>query len=488
MPIKFNKRDNLEPPLGISYIGAMLKKSGYEVFLKDYEVEDFREEKLLNFIEKNEIDIVGISFRTASYLSAKIFVKSLKKAKREVLIIAGGHHSTAFPKKTILDLPCDLVVKGEGEYTIIELVKAIEKKDPLSKIKGLTYMEKGEIVDNENSEPIVDLDKLPFPLRIPSSHNHYTVETIITSRGCPFSCIYCDKGISTRQVKFRSSENVYNEIVEIIKEFPGKRIYFVDDHFFLAKNHLYGLFDMIEKNNLHLKWICQARADGVNLEMLKRAKRVGCELIMYGIESGDPDELIYMKKQSSVEAARKALLATKEAGIRARANFMLGFPISTHKTVRNTIRFAKSVPLEVVRFFSVAPLPNTELWDRVYGKNVDFDKISWDKFDFYTPTYSTLELSPKDIIHYVGAAYIHVLKKKVFWELFATFIPRFFKLCYLSLKNRRIRGNLSQSFPSTVNLLLDLRTVVHSKTLYGKIFYFINVARLESSFKKRENK
>ena len=195
-------------------------------------------------------------------------------------------------------------------------------------------------------------------------------------------------------------------------QFPGKRIYFVDDHFFLFKSRLNKIFDFIESDNHRFNWVCQARVDGVDYEMLNRAKQAGCDLIMYGIESGDQGELDYMRKQTTPEDARKALIWTKQAGIRARANFMLGFPISTHKTIRNTIKFAKSVPLEVVRFFSVAPLPNTELWERVYGNSIDISKIEWDKFDFYTPVYSTPELSSDDILSYVGAGYIHVLKIK----------------------------------------------------------------------------
>lgn len=480
MPIRFNTKENLEPPLGIAYLGAVLEQAGEKVYLKDYEIDDFSPDTLEDFITSNSIDIVGVSFRTASYGSAKEFVSSIKKMRKVPILIAGGHHATAFPEYTLRDLGCDIVVRGEAEETVVKLVKALGEKIDLAKINGLTYLSKEKVTSTPPAEQITELDKVPYPSRHLLPMESYNAITILTSRGCPFACIYCDKGISTRQVKYRSPENVYKEVSGIVRKYPDKRIYFVDDHFFLAKQRLGKIFDLIEKDGMYFNWVCQARVDGVDLEILKRAKGAGCELIMFGIESGDPDELKYMRKQTTVEDAEKALIWTKKAHIRARANFMLGFPMSTHKSVRNTIRFAKSMPLEVVRFFSVAPLPNTELWDRVYGKSMDLGTVDWSKFDFYTPVYSTPELTPAQIQAYVGAAYVHVLKGRVVWELSVGFIPRSIKLFLFFLRHGRVRGGISLIFPSTVNLLLDLKAVLHSKNLYNKLKFMFNAIYLEN--------
>lgn len=475
MPIKFNSRQNLEPPLGIAYIASVLERAGERVYLKDFEIDKFSLNTLESFIIKNEIDLVGVSFRTASYSSAKQFIQAIKRMKRAPLLVVGGHHATAFPEHTLQNLNCDIAVRGEAEDIILKLVKALNNKQPLSQVKGISFRDGDKIITTSEASSIADLNILPFPARHLLPMERYSVVTMVTSRGCPFSCIYCDKGISTRQVKFRSAEDVYSEISEINKYYPGKRIYFVDDHFFLAKQRLNKIFDLIDRGNSKFNWICQSRADGVDLETLKRAKRVGCELIIYGIESGDPDELEYMRKQTTVEEARTAIFLTNEAGIKARANFMLGFPISTHNTLRNTIYFAKSVPLELVRFFSVAPFPNTELWDRIYGKDIDLNMVDWDKLNFYSPSYSTSELSQKDILSYVVAGYIYVLNKKFLFEISLTFIPRIIKLSALFFKKRRIRGLFSLVFPSTTNLLLDLKTVMHSMRLREKVNFLTNV-------------
>lgn len=484
MPIKFNSRENLEPPLGIAYLAAVLEKEKEVVYLKDFEIEGFSPEELESFILNKEIDLVGVSFRTASYRSAKQFIHTIKKMKKVPLLVVGGHHATAFPEHTLRDLNCDILVRGEAEDIILDFVKTLRNKEPLHQVKGISFRKDGEIITTPKAPPVEDLSRLPYPARHLLPMERYNVITILTSRGCPFRCIYCDKGVSTRQVKFRTAEDVYNEISDINRRYGGKRIYFVDDHFFLARQRLMSLFDMIKNNGLRFKWVCQARADGIDIEILRRAKGAGCELIIYGIESGDSDELDYMKKGVTVEDARSALFLTKEAGIKARANFMIGFPISTHNTVRNTIRFAKSVPLDLVRFFSVAPLPNTELWDRVYGKDADLTKIDWDNFDFYTPSYATSELSQEDIKGYVAAAYIYILKRKVLLEITVTFLPRFARLLHFFFKKRRIRGFLSLTFPSTVNLLLELKSVTHTMSFYKKISFLIKALYLAGKMRK----
>jgi radical SAM superfamily enzyme YgiQ (UPF0313 family) len=207
-------------------------------------------------------------------------------------------------------------------------------------------------------------------------------------------------------------------------------------------------------------------------------------MIMFGVESGDPGELAYIRKQCNVEDARRAIVLTKQAQIKARANFMLGFPISTHKSVRNTIEFAKSVPLDIVRFFSVTPLPNTELWDRIYGARADLGSLAWDKLDFYTATYRTAELTQEQIRSYVGAAYLYLLTKRAIRELTAGLMHRFIKLFYLCCQNKRIRGNLSLAFPAAVNLLLDMRAVMHAMKPAQKLRFMLQSLSLARSLAK----
>lgn len=480
MPIEFNKKENLEPPLGICYIASYLREKmpKHGLFLKDYEVEFFSENGLRKFLMDNRINVIGVSFRTASYGSAKKFIETAKNIDSRILIVGGGHHITAFPLKTIKDMPCDIAVKGEGEYVFSEIIERIESSESLKGLEGITFKENGEIFDMPERKPIENIDELPFPARDLLPVEKYNLMTILTSRGCPFKCIYCDKGVSTRKVKFRSVENILDEIRYIVEKLKRHKLYIVDDHFFLRKEKISAILDRIIGSNIKIRWISQARADGIDEDILIKAKKSGCEQIMYGLETGDEEELKYIRKETTLEQATKAIELTKKVKIKARANFMLGFPVSTHKTIRNTIRFAERLKPDIVRFFAVSPLPNTELWERIYGNSYK-ENIRWEELDFYNPSFETRELSRRDISLYVLAGYWHVLKGRFLLEATILFIPKAVGLILKSIAVRRLRGNISVYFPTIVNLIKEAGLVLHGKGLRKSAGLIMEAMRLE---------
>jgi anaerobic magnesium-protoporphyrin IX monomethyl ester cyclase len=481
MPIEFNKRENLEPPLGICYLGAMVKDiKGIKVFLKDYEITPFSDNALKEDLSNLQIDVLGISFRTASYRSAKEFIKRAKAIKKNIFIVTGGHHATAFPEETLRDLQCDAVVRGEGEYTFKELVDRLMKNLSLEGLGGLTYRNgDSDIINNKPRPPIEDINRLPWPARELLNPKDYSVMTILTSRGCPFNCIYCDKGISTRKVKFRSPEDIFEEIKYIATDLNKKRLYIVDDHFFLDKNRLGLILDKMIKARLGMRWVCQARVDGMSEDILRKARESGCEQIMYGVETGDETELRYMRKEATLSEAENAVMFTKNAGITARTNFMLGFPVSTRESIRNTINFAKKLKPDIVRFFAVSPLPNTDLWDDIYGKGYIPENMNWDDIDFFRPSFDIKGISREEISLYVTAAYWHVLKRSFIKEITLEFLPQLLKLLYLSFKAKRIRGNISKTFPHSVNLILDNLHQIKGKNPQEIFDFLKKVYRLE---------
>lgn len=491
MPIQFNSWQNLEMPLGIAYIASELKKHGHEVSIKDYEVEYFEREQFQNELNTFKPDVVGISFRSSSYVSAEKISALIKETNPSIQIILGGHHATAFPEDTLRNLSADFIVRGEGEYVMAKLLNALNSNSSLADVPNITYRYNGKILENASTSDINNLDGLSFPAWDLLPIEKYVTGSILTSRGCPFSCIYCDKGVSTRKVRFRSPQNIYQEIVAFEKEYKKNRIYFVDDYFFLNRKRLSELFDLIVNDgSLKFKWYCQARVDGIDSEMIKRAKKSGCDMIIYGIETGDEEELKYINKNATLEEAERAVRLSKDAGIKTRANFMMGFPISTHKTISNSIRFAKKIDADLYRFFIVSPLPNTILWDRIEKLHPKLASIGWDKFDFYTPSFDTAELRKEDLVMYVMAAYLYVLKDKITKELIIGFIPRLAKLLHLVFKNRRIRGNLSVTFPACVNLFLEewfiLRRIRRNERLKYIKNMFTTIKRIKS-VKRNQN-
>jgi radical SAM superfamily enzyme YgiQ (UPF0313 family) len=484
-PVRFNKWQNLEMPLGIAYIASELERRKYSVAIKDYEVDSFDKDEFTGYLKGLSVELVGISFRSASYASAKTICCLIKKINPAIKIILGGHHASAFSAQTLSDMPADFVIRGEGEYAMSNLAETIAQGGDFAKIAGLTYRLGSKILENAPSENITDLDALNFPAWHLLPMDKYVTGSILTSRGCPFNCIYCDKGISTRQVRFRAVENIYKEIAEFEKKYKKQRIYFVDDYFFLDKKRLKALFELILKDNeLKFKWSCQARVDGVDdAGLLADAKKTGCDLIIYGIETGDEDELRYINKRSVLGQAERAIRLTKKAGIRTRANFMIGFPISTKETVANSVRFAKKINADLYRFFIVSPLPNTVLWERVIEEHPEISQVSWDKFDFYTPCFDTKGIKKTELAKYVLAAYFYVLKNKVLYELSIGFIPRMLKLSCLVVKNRRIRGNLSKVFPASVNLFLEVWFIIRHLKPYERMVYLRQMLFIAKAFK-----
>lgn len=456
MPVQFNSWQNLEMPLGIAYIASELEKHGHDVSMRDYEVEFFETGQFQNELDTLKPDIIGISFRSSSYVSAKKICAMIKEAKPAIKIVLGGHHATAFPEDTLRDLSADFIVRSEGEYVMAELLGALSSNSDLADVPGIVYRDNGRILKNTSADSIADLDRLAFPAWHLLPMEKYVTGSILTSRGCPFSCIYCDKGISTRDVRFRSPQNIYKEITAFEEKYKKGRIYFVDDYFFLNKKRLSEFFDLIiNDGHLKFRWYCQARVDGIDGGILERAKKSGCEMIIYGVETGDEEELEYINKKATLEEAERAFRLSKSAGIKTRANFMIGFPISTHKTIGNSIRFAKKIDADLYRFFIVSPLPNTVLWERIEKSHPELANVSWNEFDFYSPSFDTVEIKKEHLVKYVMAAYLYILRDKVIKELTIEIIPRLIKLIYLIFKKRRARGNLSVTFPACVNLFLE---------------------------------
>ncbi len=477
MPVAFNKWQNLEMPLGVAYIASSLLNAGHEVMIRDFEVEYFSKDVLDSDMNQFKPQVIGLSFRTASYKSAVEAVCAIKSIDAKVPLVCGGHHSTAFSEGVLRETGCDIVVRGEGEETVVDLMRVLEQRGDLGEVAGIAYMVKGKLHSTKKRELIKDINKVSFPAWHLLPMNKYTIHSVITSRGCPFSCIYCDKGVSTRQVRGRRAENVYEEIIKLRENYGDKLIYFVDDFLFQNKKMNDELFRLI--TSLGLKWRCQSRADAITKEHVEKAKDAGCETIIFGLETGDPDELKFIRKNSTLEQARNAVILTEEAGIHARANFMLGFPISTEKTIINTIKFAKSLPINNCRFFIVTPFPNTELWEYVRTNKLIENEIDWKNFDLYTTSFRIPGIPPQDIISYAGAAYLHVLKKKILREMTIELPQNIIKFAMRSFKTKRIRGNISPFFSSSVNLFAELWFLLRKKQLISKIYHLFRIIKFE---------
>jgi len=293
------------------------------------------------------------------------------------LLVAGGPLPSCSPETFHGDF--DLVVVGEGEETIQEIVRAYEAGLDLRSINGLQYRhpQQGITIRTPKRDLLPHLDQIPFPARhlfqnekyIDHSKRKYSYSatSVITTRGCPFSCEFCSNAVFGTTYRERSSENVLDEVEEGLA-LGYDRIHFADDVFTLNKKRMIQICEDILARGLDFKWECLGRVDSIDRATAKAMKKSGCDRILFGIESGDESILKLMNKRISPNQARLAIETAREAGLKTGAFFILCYPGDTDDTVIKTIKFAASLPLDYLSFTMPYPLPGTMLSQRINGK------------------------------------------------------------------------------------------------------------------------
>lgn len=308
-------------------------------------------------------------------------------------------HPTILPDEAVKNRDVDIVVRGEGEYTFLELIKNLESLD---KVLGITYKENGEVIHNQNRALIENVDELPFPAR------HLILEkenclpeafgNIFASRGCPYNCIFCaSHKVWTKKVRYRSPQNVADEIKEIKKTFKTNQFRFEDDSFTLNKKLVEGVCDLLIKEKLNIKWTTETRADLVTDDLIKKMKSAGCEDITIGVESGDEATLKRIKKGITIEQIRNANRILKENKMGFSAFFIIGFPWETKREIDKTVSLMKELDPRVAGFSVATPYPGTELYEIYKSEGLIPEKIDWSRFFHQSPDmYLTKNLTKEE--------------------------------------------------------------------------------------------
>jgi len=367
LPESLNKRQGVLPPLGIAYIAALLKENGYQVKILDTIVLNLTRDEAAEEIKNFRPDIVGITAMTSS------FKGSLEAAQlaheNAAVVVLGGPHLAAYPKETLSYKCIDFGIIGEGEYPMLELVRALENARLPFDIKGLAYKKGSEIFINE---PFIvdDLDKLPFPARELLPNEKYSsiiglhpVTTMITTRGCPYHCAFCAKQPSDKKYRARSAPNIVDEMESAVKKYGVKEIMFYDDTMTADRRHIESLCNEIIARGLKVSWETPARVNEIDEALLALMKKAGCLRIRYGVESGDPRILESMDKGITLPMVKRAFRLTKETGIQTFAYFMVGYLHETPESMENTLNFAKSLDPDLIMFTVTVPCPKTPLYD-----------------------------------------------------------------------------------------------------------------------------
>ncbi|HME54234.1 MAG TPA: radical SAM protein [Candidatus Lokiarchaeia archaeon] len=387
------------PPIGIGYLASYLEQHGYEVHVLDLSIKRVYFSTVVEFITKKKPIFVGISSLTAYYMGAKKLALELRNHLPDLILVMGGVHPSFLPECVIRECNANFVVIGEGEMTLLELTRAIENGETdFSMIKGIAYKDGDEIKFTVNRDLIADLDSLPMPAWYKINPNKYPknphggiskydrVAPIISSRGCPYSCHYCASCKFWKQrIRFRSPEKVVDEIQYLHKNFGIREIHFWDDNITLKRDHIISICKEIIKRGLNVMAFNApngVKVDTLDKTVLRWMKAAGFYALTYAIESGSRLILRDVGKKIDLAKIVRNIIIAHNLGIKLNSFFMIGFPGETMETIRKTMQFANSVPLDYRTFFILKPLPGSKIFLDWTGSK-DMMDYDWDEMKCY---------------------------------------------------------------------------------------------------------
>jgi len=395
------------PPLGICYVAAACEQAGATVKLLDYIISEYSSEKLKQALAEFQPDVVGSTSVTLNFPKTADILKEVKKIAPHVITLMGGPHVSFDYEDVLRSIPeIDIIVRGESEKTLMSLIPVIKDRSQWETIPGIAFYEKDMIVQTQDQTLIENLDELPLPARhllnIPKYHTLGFPISIITSRGCPNQCIFCQgRRMVGQKVRYRSMEKVVAEI-ENLMDLGFDLINIADDLFTVNKKRVIQFCEIIKERNISLVWSAFSRVNTVDPEILSEMKSAGCYAISFGIESGNPEMLKRVRKGITLDQARYAVNCCKKAGIRTHASFMVGLPGETHQTLNDTLNFAESLDIEY-GFHFLSPFPGTTLREEIQDYDLEILTNDWEKYDANQAIVRTTELSSDDIEAFVAS-------------------------------------------------------------------------------------
>jgi len=362
-------------PLGLCYIAGVLEARGIPVTIHDMNKGGRDEKRLRRKISSFDPDIVGITSFTSNFTNAIQVARLVKTEKPGALVVAGGVHATFMFREILATIPeIDVVVRHEGEYAMAEIAGVLESGQRFADIPGIAFREGGRIIVTPERPKIQDLDELPFPalhlLDPPVEKylgNHQIKNLpVLTTRGCPFTCIFCSTAaLHGHQYRVRDNNRVLDEIQSLIDRYSVSHISFVDDNFTMQKNRVFDLCRKMKERGISVNWGCSTRVDLLSEDLLRTMKGAGCNDIFFGIESASQNVLDTIRKGFSVGQARDVIRLTEKTGIKCHCSFILGMPGETVRSLDRMAEFVRETrPTGRVLANVLDILPGTELMER----------------------------------------------------------------------------------------------------------------------------
>jgi anaerobic magnesium-protoporphyrin IX monomethyl ester cyclase len=386
-------------PLGLGYLAAVAQKAGHEITIIDCQAEKLTLDGFRSRLEKTPSDVIGVTATTLLYKSAMQLITLAKQVQPQALTILGGSHGTFWDENALNEYPSlDLIVRGEGERTFIELLDKLQNKSSLDNVLGITFRRENKPIRTPNRPYIEDLDSLPFPAHdlMPLEklkHDGKILFPLVTSRGCVYWCDFCSTvRMFGRGYRWRSAKNVVDEIQLVHDKYGVNQVTFYDDAFSVDRERVLKICQELRARRLDVIWDCGTRVDMVDRELMTTMRDAGCFCVWLGVESGSEKILGAMNKSIKLDQTRKAFKTANKVGLMTIANTVIGFPGETEQTAQETIRFVKELNPDSVGFYVATPYPGTPMYEQVKEKGwlriTDFDK-----YDTAIPTFETPWLS-----------------------------------------------------------------------------------------------
>ena len=397
------------PPLNLAYLGAIAEKYGHTVQLIDGEAEQLTISEIVDRVKDFSPDLIGLTATTPFFHIAVEQAQAFKEVLKSPIVV-GGPHVTYFREKIFHDC-FDYFVIGQCEGTFGAFLNTVERKEEVSRIPGILFREDGKSIFTGENPQVIALDEIPFPARHLLKLDLYHVGTlrgrkkytsIMTSRGCPFKCVFCSTSVYGKGVRRRSKGNVISEIKHVINDLGIDHFYFLDDTLTLNRRHILDLCDEMERQGLKFTWEGGNRANLVDEELIARMAECGLIRISFGLESTDLEVRRIIKKEIPLESYVTANELTNKYGVETINSVMLGLPGDTYETIEKTISFVRnSRAIKHATFGIAIPYPGSEMYDMAlkgeHGLKLETQDFS--KYQRYNSAVMTVNgISPEELL------------------------------------------------------------------------------------------
>jgi len=390
----------IAPPLGISYIAAVLEENGIEVRIIDGSAVDMTWENLKNEISSYSPDVIGVTALTPTINQGIKAAKVAKETCPDAQVVLGGYHPTFTYGELLKNDFIDFIICGEGEYTMLELVETLEDGGDLRKVKGIATRE-----FITPPRPIIeDLDELPFPARHLLPMDEYkilnmklTTGTMISGRGCPHRCSFCSSAaMHGHKLRMRSAKNIVDEMEHLIDVHDAEMIAFMDDTFTMNRKRVEEVCSEIKERNLDFYWGATARVDTLSEKLLRKMKDSGCITLFLGVESADQQHLDTLNKKITLDRIKNTFELTRKLDVRTIASAVLGMPGDTRQSIERTIKFVKSLNPSYAVFSLATPYPGTDFY--IMASKQNLIKVNdWSKYTLLSPVLETVDCSLEEL-------------------------------------------------------------------------------------------